>query len=135
LFLFGTRPARRSSIRHARRQADPRKSALGRSVPGKDTFGLPPCTPMEQEWKFATSNVDGPALLCARSQAEWAVAWILYGPGADPVPPVDFERFMVVGLLKGRGDPSRVIYRIELDDTANPSALTVRCARHDSVSL
>lgn len=101
----------------------------------RDTFGLPPCTPVEQEWKLAASNVEGPALLCARSQAEWALAWILYVPGADPVPPVDFERFMVVGLLQGKRDPARVIYRIELDDAAHPAALTVRCARHDSVTL
>jgi len=100
----------------------------------RDTFGLPPFTPLEQEWKFDKTKVEGPGVVCARSREEWAAAWGRYVPGSDPLPEVDFERFMVVGIVGGKGDLSRAIYRIELDDAANPAVLMVRCAAHSEVS-
>jgi hypothetical protein len=100
-----------------------------------DTFGLPPFTTPEQEWKFDKTKVDGPGVICARSKEEWAAAWTRYVPGEDTLPDVDFERVMVVGIVGGKADQPRGIYRIELDDAAAPAALMVRCSHASADSF
>lgn len=101
----------------------------------RDTYGLPPFTPVELEWKFDKANVEGPGVVCARTKKEWAVVWDRYAPKGDTLPEVDFERLMVVGIVGGKADPSRAVYRIELDDAVNPSLLMVRCSEHSANSL
>ncbi|HEX3703665.1 MAG TPA: protease complex subunit PrcB family protein [Vicinamibacterales bacterium] len=50
--------------------------------------------------KGAESAVDAPRQVTVRTLAEWQTLWRLHAPGR-PVPDVDFERNMVVGVFLG----------------------------------
>ena len=46
------------------------------------------------------SNIESPAQVLARTEAEWTALWRRHASGAA-VPPVDFTREMVVGVFMG----------------------------------
>lgn len=61
-----------------------------------------------------------PANLVFRTAAEWQAAWFGRSQGTEPVPEVDFEKYMVVGITRqgGNGCDSAGIARIESSATA-----------------
>lgn len=105
--------------------------ALAGAAPAAaDTLGFLQCTPPAQE--FAIAKPSGAArLLVARTAAEWREAWRGAG-GAGAAPEVDFERAMVLGAVNAAKE-DRVIYRIQLDDAANPGSLEVHLGFSDSL--
>ncbi|HVS36810.1 MAG TPA: hypothetical protein VMS17_14715 [Gemmataceae bacterium] len=112
-------------------RAFPLLAALALAAPAAgraDTYGLPPFTDFEQEWRLDDAAVKGPDVLIARNADEWAALWKKLGPQAKDAPPVDFSRWMVVGVVTPVGKPGRAVYRVELEDAANPKELRVRVA-------
>jgi hypothetical protein len=94
-----------------------------------DTLGYLRVTPFAGEYV-----VDKPKtaarVVVARTAAEWRAAWTQTG-GTGPAAPVDFDRHMIVGVVNGPKD-DRVIYRIQLDDAANPNTLEVHLGFGDA---
>src|SRR5450755_4170591 len=93
-----------------------------------DTYGLPPFTQFEKEWRLDDVSLKGSDVLIARTPEEWAALWKKVDPRAKDAPPVDFDKWMVVGVATPAGQPGRAVYRIELDDAARPKELRVRVA-------
>ena len=98
-----------------------------------DTYGLPPFTEFEKEWRLDDAAVKGPEPLIARTPDEWAALWKRLDPKAEEAPAVDFSRWMVVGVVTPAGKPGRAVYRVELDDAAHPKDLRVRVAPDGAV--
>ncbi len=98
-----------------------------------DTYGLPPCTAFEREWKIQETALKGPNTVVIRSPNEWRTLWREHTRQTQEIPAIDFEQFMVVGIAGGEKEGLRAIYRIELDDPANPTELLVRVARDSAL--
>ena len=98
-----------------------------------DTYGLPPYTEFEREWRLDDAAMQGPDVLIARTPDEWAALWKKLDPKAKDAPPVDFERWMVVGVVTPAGKPGRAVYRVELDDAARPKEARVRVAADGAI--
>jgi hypothetical protein len=98
-----------------------------------DTYGLLPWTEFEREWRADETGLDAPRLIVIRSAAEWAALWRQHAP-REKVPAVDFDRWMVVGVMTPAGARGRVVYRVELDDAARPAELVVRVAAEGGLS-
>ncbi len=93
-----------------------------------DTYGLPPFTEFEREWRMDDTSVKGPDVLIARTPDEWAALWKKLDPKAKDAPPVDFGRWMVIGAVTPAGKPGRAVYRIELDDASRPKERSSKAA-------
>ena len=109
----------------------PLLAALAAAAPATgraDTYGLPPFTDFEKEWRLDAAAVKGPDVLVARTPTEWAALWKRLDPRAADAPPVDFGRWMVVGVVTPAGKPGRAVYRVEVGDAADPKELRVRVA-------
>ena len=91
-----------------------------------DTIGLPPQTPFEKSWKFDKSELKGPRYVVVRTQKQWEALWKEHDPNSKSAPTVDFERLMVVGFVVGEKEKQKCVYRIELDNAAEPTLLDVR---------
>lgn len=87
-----------------------------------DTLGYLRTTPFATELTIAKPRGSA-RVVVARTQSEWRTAWKRAG-GRGEAKSIDFDRQMVVGVVNGRRD-DRVIYRIQLDDAANPKVLEV----------
>jgi hypothetical protein len=89
-----------------------------------DTFGYPVCSKLNGQ--FSSERARGETRgVVARTQAQYEQ---LVAPNeVAKLARVDFTRDMVVGVVSEPGH-ERVVYRVELDDAANPSALVVRLA-------
>ncbi|HZU97156.1 MAG TPA: hypothetical protein VFF73_10705 [Planctomycetota bacterium] len=97
-----------------------------------DTYGLPPSTDFEQEWRADETAYVGSSFVAARTADEWTAFWKKHDPGAA-VPSVDFERSTVVGVVRSASEARLAIYRVELDDVAAPKELVVRTAAGGSL--
>ena len=111
-----------------------------------DTFGLPPCTAFETEWKTNETTLEVPQFFTIRSQNEWQDFWKkAFAEEKNDPPAVNFKKMMVVGIvpkghagIRWEADPVTkestqipavyypAIYRIELDDAVKPTELLVR---------
>ena len=97
-----------------------------------DTYGLPPCTTFEMEWKMNQTALEAPQFFIIRSQSAWQAFWKkAFAEEHNDPPAVDFQKMMVVGIApKGHAGIRAVyysaIYRIELDDAVKPTELLVR---------
>ncbi len=108
--------------------------AVAAPAPGRaDTYGLPPFTEFEKEWRLDDAAVKGPDVLIARTPDEWAALWKKLDPKAKDAPSVDFGRWMVVGVATPADKLGRAVYRVELDDAAHPKELRVRIAADGAV--
>jgi hypothetical protein len=104
-----------------------------------DTLGYLRTTPIHRE--HVLGKAKGPSrVVVARTPAEWRAAWKAAG-GTGAAPAVDFEREMIVGVINagkpdgGRGSLDgidRVVYRIQLDNAAQPTALEVHLGSGDA---
>lgn len=104
---------------------------LSGSLALADTLGYLRTTPIAIE--FTISKPKGAArVIVARSQTEWRDAWKAAG-GTGDASAIDFDRQMIVGVVNGPKD-DRVVYRIQLDDAANPKALEVHLGFGDAPS-
>lgn len=72
---------------------------------------------------YGLDNLQLPAILVFRTAAEWRAAWLSRSQGTEPVPEVDFEKYMVIGIARQgtSGCDGVGIARIE----QSASALTV----------
>ena len=86
------------------------------------TLGLLPCTSTVKEFTIAKPKAAA-RLVVARTVAEWHAAWKAAG-GSAHTEGVDFDRQMIVGIVNAAND-DRVIYRIQIDSAAAPSALEI----------
>ncbi len=94
-----------------------------------DTLGYLRTTPIALE--FAIAKPRGAArVVVVRTQKEWESVWKAAG-GLGRFSAVDFERQMIVGVINGAKD-DRVVYRIQLDDAAKPTALEVHLGFGDA---
>jgi hypothetical protein len=102
-------------------------SLLVPTITHADTLGLLRCTKGVEY--SSTKAVKGKAkALVARDAKQLADTWRLAAM-AGKAPKLDFAREMVVGVT---GDPTLVVYRVQLDNAANPSALEVHLGPPDS---
>ncbi len=97
-----------------------------------DTYGLPPATEFEQEWRADETALVGSAVVAARTASEWSAFWKKHD-AKTAAPAVDFEKQMVVGLVRGASDRPLAVYRVELDDAGAPKEPVVRATIHDSL--
>jgi hypothetical protein len=93
-----------------------------------DTRGYLRATPIADEVTLDKPK-GPPRVVVARTQVDWVSAWKAAG-GTGAAKAIDFERFMVVGVVNGAKD-DRVVYRIQLDDAANAKALEVHLGTGD----
>lgn len=94
------------------------------------TMGLLGCTKPVAAFS-AGATAKAPGVFVAHDAKELAAAWRQYGmPGSAPST-IDYATHMVVGVANP-GKTDRVIYRIELDNAAAPTALLVRLAPPNS---
>lgn len=98
-----------------------------------DTYGLPPATEFEKEWRADKTALKGPEIILARSAAEWAALWKRHAPEDKEPPAVDFRTQMVVGVATPACQMPRAVYRVELDDAAAPKELLVRVTTDDAI--
>jgi hypothetical protein len=96
-----------------------------------DTLGLAPPTAFDWEVKLDKTPLKGPMVLAARSQEEWAAFWKQQDPQREALPRVDFALNMVVGIVSDK--EFLIIYRVELDDAANPKELLVRATSEEAI--
>ena len=107
---------------------------LGSVAARADTYGLPPPTEFEKEWRADRTALKGQEVLVARSAEEWAALWKKHAPDDKESPAVDFRTQMVVGVATPAGQIPRAVYRVELDDAAAPKELLVRVTADEAIS-
>lgn len=103
-------PAPEAEDRQAR--PEPARSALREEAAGRGPKGKAAAlSPALLQWRGAASGVREPAAVAIYDGQAWAELWRRHAP-AEPVPAVDFTRYMALVVFQGDESPERCCMKI-----------------------